>query len=74
MGKYGRKNILTIAMFLSSLSALVFGAASYIQDSQNFYLMSAAARTILGFGEGMAMTCVPAIIAAEFAKEHQLRY
>jgi hypothetical protein len=36
--------------------------------------MSATARTILGFGEGMAMTCVPAIIAAEFAKEHQLKY
>jgi hypothetical protein len=33
MAKYGRKNILTTAMLLSSLSALVFGAASYIQDS-----------------------------------------
>jgi len=70
MAFFGRKNILIIAFMLSSSSAIAFGLASYIQDSYNFFLISCAARTILGLGEGMAMTCVPAIIAAEFPKEH----
>ena len=74
MAKYGRKNILLLGLFTSAFSALIFGVASYLEDSQKFYIMSAVARTVLGFGEGMCLTCVPAIIALEFEKSKQNDY
>ena len=74
MGKYGSKDILVAALVIIAVSSFIFGIASTVNNSLAFYVVSAIARSILGYGEGMALTCVPAIIAAEFPKERHMEY
>ena len=66
MGKWGRKRTVVASCWMMGIASMLFGASSYFKVDWMFYVSSATARAIQGFGDGLIEIAVPAILAIEF--------
>ena len=61
--KVGRRKALQSALILMSIATLVFGIASEIEETWNFYTVCCMARLVQGTAAGIVEVTVPAIIS-----------
>jgi len=64
--KVGRKKVIVVAVFVSSIATATFGLAALIDDGMGFYAVSLVARMMQGAGDALLLVAIPAIVAIEF--------